>query len=59
MQKNKFDLKHFSNLQVQLIIEIFRLNKLMLDSRGDSKDNIRLGYDELRGGRIYTPRGLI
>ena len=55
LQKNKFDLKHFSNLQVQPIIEIFRLNKLMLDSRGDNKDNSRWGYDELRGGEEYIP----
>ena len=54
-QKNKYDLKHFSNLQVQPIIEIIRLNKSMLDSRGDNKDDSRWGYDELRGGEEYIP----
>lgn len=55
LKKNKYDFKYFSNLQIAPIIETIRLNRSMLDSRGDNKDDSRWGYCELRGGEEYIP----
>ena len=54
-KNNKYDFKHFSNLKIDSIIETIRLNKSMLDSRGDNKDDSNWGYNELRGGEAYNP----
>ena len=51
----KYDLKHFSKVEISPIIEIIKLNKSMLDSRGNNKDDNNWGYEELRGGEIYNP----
>ena len=55
LKNNKYDFKHFSNLKIDSIIEIIRLNRSMLDSRGDNKDDSKWGYNELRGGEEYIP----
>ena len=54
-KKNKYDLKYFSNVQELPILEAIRLNRSMLDSRGNNKDDSNWGYDETRGGQPYYP----
>ena len=53
---NKYDFKYFTNLQIASIIETIRLNRSMLDSRGDNKDDSRWGYGKLRGGEDIYPQ---
>ena len=53
--KKKFDLKHFSEVSELPILESIRLNRSMLDKRGNNKDDNNWGYDETRGGENYYP----
>ena len=53
-QKNP-ELKTLTEFKEECIFESIRLNKLMLDKRGNNKDNSYWGYDETRGGENYYP----
>ena len=53
-QKNP-ELKTLADFKEECIFESIRLNKLMLDRRGNNKDNSFWGYDETRGGENYYP----
>ena len=53
--KKKFDLKHFSDVSEFPILESIRLNRSMLDKRGNNKDDSNWGYEETRGGEDYIP----
>ena len=49
------DYKCLIDFKEVCIFESIRLNKLMLDKRGNNKDNSFWGYDETRGGEDYNP----
>ena len=54
--KNNFNTsKHFSEVSELPILESIRLNRSMLDKRGNNKDDNNWGYDETRGGENYYP----
>ena len=53
-QKNP-ELKTLTDFKEECIFESIRLNKLMLDKRGNNKDNSFWGYYETRGGENYNP----
>ena len=53
--KKKFDLKYFSEVKELPILESIRLNRSMLDERGNNKEDSNWGYDETRGGEDYIP----
>ena len=54
-KKSKFDIKYFSDIEYIPILETIRLNKSMLDSQGNNKNDLFWGYNETRGGEIYYP----
>ena len=54
-KNNKFDLKHFFEVNELPILETIRLNKSMLDERGNNKDDSNWGFGEERGGEEYFP----
>jgi hypothetical protein len=49
------ELKNLAEFKEECIFESIRLNKLMLDKRGNNKNNNYWGYDETRGGENYYP----
>jgi len=51
----KSELKNIENVKKELMIETIRLNRSMLDARGNNKSDSNWGYDETRGGEIYYP----
>lgn len=55
MFKKQIELKRLNNVEKDLIIETIRLNKSMLDSKGDNKDDSNWGFNETRGGKPYYP----
>ena len=49
------DFKHLTNFEEKPIIESIRLNRSMLDARGNNKSDNQWGYNEKRGGFDYFP----
>ena len=52
------ELKFLSNVKKELIFDSIRLNRAMLDYRGNNKSDSNWGYNEMRGGeKYYPPKG--
>jgi hypothetical protein len=49
------ELRSLTEFKEECIFESIRLNKLMLDKKGNNKDNNYWGYYETRGGEDYNP----
>jgi hypothetical protein len=49
------ELKSLTEFKEECIFESIRLHKLMLDKKGNNKDNNFWGYYETRGGEDYNP----
>ena len=49
------DFKHLAQFEEKPIIESIKLNRSMLDKRGNNKSDNQWGYNEKRGGFEYLP----
>lgn len=58
--KDDEDLKHLVSVEKELIIPSIRLNRSMLDFRGNNKNKNNWRENEIKGGEpYYTPKGWI
>jgi len=58
--KNYEDFKHLTNIEKELIIPSIRLNRSMLDNKGNNKQKNNWRENEKRGGEpYYPPKGWI
>ena len=53
--KNQKQFKQITNVKKEFIMDTIRLNRSMLDSRGNNKSDSYWGYNEERGGEPYYP----
>ena len=53
--KNDEDLKYLTSIEKELIIPSIRLNRSLLDNRGDNKEKDSWGKYKKRGGEQYYP----